>query len=266
MKRFYDKKNNRLIYIDKASNSNFWDKHWSENSFEKMYPLFISPFDYVINNSKKYLSPGSKIIEGGCGIGQQVFKLQNTGFDVVGIDYAKKTIALVNKFKPQLNVKIGDVRKLDFSDNYFNGYWSFGVIEHFYNGYDRILSEMKRVIKQDGYLFVTFPHMNKLRKIKASRNKYALWKNNETDKKKFYQLALNHKQVISDFEKLDFKLIKKQHLSGIKGLKDEIVFLKNPLQKIFDSSNFFGIALSKIISFIFNKFSSHSILLVFKNQ
>ena len=39
MKRYYDKKHNRLVYIGKASNANYWDKHWSVNFF-------------VISNSK----------------------------------------------------------------------------------------------------------------------------------------------------------------------------------------------------------------------
>jgi len=262
MKRYYDKENNRLIYIGKASNQEYWDAHWNKNTIEKLYPKQISPFDYVINTTKKYLSKDSLILEGGCGTGQQVFKLQKSGFKAIGIDYAKKTIETVKKTMSELDIRLGDVRSLDFPDNYFNGYWSFGVIEHFYKGYEEIINEMYRVIKPGGYLFITFPHMSKLRKLKAKKNKYPLWENNNIDN--FYQFALDESTVIKDLEKLNFKLINKQHLSGIKGLKDEINFIKKTLQKIFDSRSFFGMALSKIISGIFNRFSSHSVLLVFR--
>ena len=262
MKRYYDKENNRLIYIGKASNQEYWDAHWNKNTIEKLYPKQISPFDYVINTTKKYLSKDSLILEGGCGTGQQVFKLQKSGFKAIGIDYAKKTIETVKKTMSELDIRLGDVRSLDFPDNYFNGYWSFGVIEHFYKGYEEIINEMYRVLKPGGYLFITFPHMSKLRKLKAKKNKYPLWENNNIDN--FYQFALDESTVIKDLEKLNFKLINKQHLSGIKGLKDEINFIKKTLQKIFDSRSFFGMALSKIISGIFNRFSSHSVLLVFR--
>lgn len=266
MKRFYDKKNNRLVYIGESSDSNFWDRHWSKNTFDKIYNSAFSPFDYVIANTKKYLAAKSKIIEGGCGLGQQVLKLQNLNYEIIGIDYAKKTVQLVNKLKPEINIKLGDVRKLDFADNYFDGYWSFGVIEHFYNGFDEILLEMKRILKKDGFLFVTFPHMSKLRKMKANRNKYPVWENDSELIKQFYQFALDEEQIISKFNENGFTLIKKQHLDGVKGLKDESKRLKKILQKIYNSKSFFSKIVAKIISVLFNPFSSHSILLVLKNK
>ncbi len=266
MKRYYDKINNRLVYIGKASNSDFWDKHWNDYSFSKMYPVLLSPFDYVIRNTKKYLKKGSTIIEGGCGIGQEVYKLQKYEYKVIGIDYAEKTVAIVNKFKPELEVRIGDVRILDFEDNTFDGYWSFGVIEHFYNGYDEIIAEMKRVIKPNGYLFINFPHMSKLRNKKAKNDNYKIWKNDDELIKNFYQFALDHKTVIEKLKEYDFCYVKKQHLTGIKGLKDEVSLFKKLLQKIFDSRSIPIIALSKFISFIFNRYSSHSILIVMQNK
>lgn len=264
MKRYYDKHKNCLVYIGNKSDEQYWDSHWDKNTIEKLYPKFVSPFDFVINTSKKYLTEGSRILEGGCGVGQQVFKLQNAGFDAIGIDYAPKTIETVKKAMPQLNIRLGDVRKLDFENNYFDAYWSFGVIEHFYNGYHQIANEMQRVIKPEGYLLITFPHMSKLRKRKARKNKYPIWKENENDLKNFYQFALDEKKVIQHFEKIGFKLIKQQHLTGLKGLKDEISFMKKTLQKIFDSQSFVGMGLAKIISVLFNPFTSHSVLLILK--
>ncbi len=266
MKRYFDKTNNRLIYIGKASDANYWDAHWDKNTIEKLYPKRIMPTDYVINTTQKYLPKGSTILEGGCGTGQQVFKLQKSAYKVIGIDYAEKTVKIVKQAKPELDIRLGDVRKLDFDDNYFEGYWSFGVIEHFYNGYDEIINEMYRVIKPGGYLFITFPHMSKLRKLKAKKEKYPVWNESEENIKNFYQFALSEQKVIADLEKLNFKLIKKQHLSGIKGLKDEIKFLKKPLQKIFDSRSLFGMGMSKVISMIFNRFSSHTVLLILKKK
>lgn len=264
MKRYFDKKNNRLVYIGKASSANYWDAHWDKNTIEKQYPKKKSPFDYVINTTKKYLKHGSLIIEGGCGVGQQVFKLKNEGYKATGIDYAKKTIGIVKKAKPELDIRLGDVRNLDFSDNYFDAYWSLGVIEHFYYGYNEVINEMYRVLKPQAYLFITFPHMSKFRKRKAKKNKYPLWKSNNIDD--FYQFALDENMVIKDLEKINFQIIEKKHLNGIKGLKDEISFSKKMFQKIYDSRNIFGLIISKIISLIFNRFSSHSILLILQKQ
>jgi len=266
MTQYYDKLNKRLVYIGDASNSDFWDKHWTKNTIKKMYSKKVSSFDYVINSTKKQLSKNSLILEGGCGTGQQVFKLQKSGYKVIGVDYAEKTIKTVKQENPELDIRLGDVRKLDFSNNYFDGYWSFGVIEHFYNGYDEILKEMQRVIKPERYLFITFPHMSKLRKFKARKNKYPIWENNENEITNFYQFALNEKTVIQDLKKLNFKLVQTHHLAGIKGLKDEINVLKKPLQRIYNSKRITGKILSGIISLIFNQFTSHSILLILQKE
>jgi len=53
-----------------------------------------------------------------------------------------------------------DVRKLNFPDHYFDGYWSLGVIEHFYKGYDEIIHKIYRVLHPGGFLFLTVPEMS----------------------------------------------------------------------------------------------------------
>ena len=108
--------------------------------------------------------------------------------------------------------------------------------------------------------------MSKLRRIKARKEKYPIWENDKKKREQFYQFALDEKKIIEIFSNENFRLIQKQHLAGIKGLKDEIKFLKKTLQKIFDSKTIIGMGVSKIISVLFNRFSSHSILLVFQNN
>jgi SAM-dependent methyltransferase len=263
MIKYYDKLNNRMVFINLQASAGFWDLHWENYDIKDIYQSHSSAFDYVIRTTKKYLPKGSLILEGGCGLGQQVYKLQNHGYLATGIDYAEKTVEMVRKAKPELDIRLGDVTRLEFGDNYFDGYWSFGVIEHFYNGFETILQEMKRVIKPGGFLFLTFPHMNWLRKTKARRNKYPSWQDDEQQIKNFYQFALDSEKIKAEFEKNGFIYVNKQHLDGLKGLKDEIVFLKKTLQKIYDSKNLFGMALAKMISMVFSRFSSHSIFLIF---
>jgi len=106
--------------------------------------------------------------------------------------------------------------------------------------------------------------MSKLRKLKAKKNKYSICDENKSNE--FYQFALDENIVIKDLEKLGFKLIEKRHLSGIKGLKDEVKILKKTLQKVYDSRNVFGKIISKAISIIFGSFTSHSILLVLQKK
>ncbi|MDP1833398.1 MAG: methyltransferase domain-containing protein [Candidatus Moranbacteria bacterium] len=265
--KYFDKKNNCLVFINTEASADFWDAHWESDHL--LTEIKNGKNDRFISKITKNFIPipkNKRILEGGCGKGQFVYSLQLNGYDAYGIDYARKTIEKINKIMPRLKVSYGNVEKLDFPDNFFDGYWSLGVIEHFFDSYAKIASEMRRVIKPGGYLFLTFPYMSPLRKFKAKHGKYPKFQENNFNKETFYQFALDHKKVIEKFELSGFSLVSKKPFDGIKGLKDEVNFMKNPLQKIYDSRNIFCKIISFSISKFFYSFSSHSILLVFKKN
>ena len=60
--------------------------------------------------------------------------LEKSGFSTTGVDFAEKTVK-INALYPSLDIRLVDIRNMDFDDGFFDGYWSFGVIEHFYDGY-----------------------------------------------------------------------------------------------------------------------------------
>ena len=274
MQKFFDKYNNRLVFIGKKANSNFWDEHWDVDDFRKAVISdfgLSSPRRRVLKLTKKYLHPqDGPILEGGCGRGQNVYVLQKAGFNCIGVDYAKKTVVKINKLIPEIDVRYGDVRKLEFENGYFAGYWSLGVIEHFWDGYDEILLEIKRVLKPGGYLFLTFPYMSPLRILKAKLGLYPSLNNlNKIEiLTNFYQFALDHKKVLKDLEKLGFRLKYKKSFGGIKGFKDEITPLKTVFQKLYDykGKSFLIKALKFLLNEILSIFAGHFILLIFKKD
>lgn len=231
--KYYDKLNNRLVFIEEKANSTFWDNTWKKQDMIKMYPEKISSRDFIVKYTKKFLPFKSKILEGGCGLGQNVYKLHNLGYKCIGLDYAPKTIKLIKNTHPELNIKLGDVRNLKFKNNYFEGYWSLGVIEHFYKGYTPIIREMSRVIKKGGYVFVTFPHMSLIRRLKAKFSVYPYWEEKEDKSriKRFYQFALDENEVIKNLEAYNFELIEKHYLDGLGGITREIPLLKPIIEK-----------------------------------
>lgn len=101
-----------------------------------------------------------------------VYWLAKSGYDSYGVDYARKTVDLIHRFMPKLKATCHDVRYINFNDNFFDGYWSLGVIEYFYEGYEEIVKEAKRVIKRDGFLFLSFLSMSILRRFKARLGLY----------------------------------------------------------------------------------------------
>ncbi|MCG9101354.1 class I SAM-dependent methyltransferase [Laribacter hongkongensis] len=100
----------------------------------------VTPF---LDLTRRYLAPGSLVLEGGCGTSGKVAALESAGFRAIGIDYTKEIVARLNNACPQLDIREGDVFSIDFADGHFDGYWSFGVVEHFWGSYQSLFDEAR---------------------------------------------------------------------------------------------------------------------------
>lgn len=265
MKLFYPKKN-QIICLREEASKGFWDDHWDLDEediqeIKKIGETFISKI------TSRYIKDKDKLIlEGGSGIGANVSSLTNIGYRCIGVDFAEKTVEKLNIHAPKLDIRVDDVRDLDFVNDKFFGYWSIGVIEHFWDGYKNIALEMKRVLEDGGYLFVSFPYLSPLRRVKVLFNRYKKYEGSQKPKD-FYQYIMNAKSVVREFEAIGFDLIKRIPFDGIKGTKDEIRFLERILQKVYDynGDRRLYVTIKKIIDSVLSLFGSHCVLLVFRN-
>lgn len=264
--KYYDPECHRIVFFSESATPEFWDRQWEDQKLDQyvrsgMYERFVFP------TTRNYLPLGAKILEGGCGKGQFVYSLHSRGYEAYGIDFAQNIIGRLQSLFPDHHYDLGDVRSLPYSDAFFDGYWSLGVIEHFYEGYGEIAREMERVLRPGGYLFLTFPHMSKLRRWKARQSKFPTFTSNLLKNNSFYQFALSEESVIDDFSKRGFALVEKRPLEGLKGAKDELSGWSHALLKsIYGSKSIFGKILSFILARLLAPFSSHSILLVLQKQ
>jgi SAM-dependent methyltransferase len=267
--RYYDDANKRIVFEEKKADESFWDDQWRDDNLKSFVEagrrdLFVSRF------TKKFLKPGKdvRILEGGCGKGRYVYALASRGYDAYGIDYAPEIIRKLNSTFPELKISFGDVRKIEFPDGYFDGYWSLGVIEHFYDGYDTILEEMARVLKPGGYPFLTFPYMSPLRRLKAGFGRYPAFDSETFRQDNFYQFALDHQKVLQSLERLGFEQACIKPLDGIKGLKDDldIPFFKGAIGKIYHAKGFLMKLVRMFIYVVSSPFSGHIVLLILKKK
>lgn len=261
--KYYDRPHNRLVFINEKATPEFWDEHWEKENYRER--IITGKNDrFIINTTKKYISTG-RILEGGCGMGGKVYALHHHGYEAFGVDFAIKTVQKIHASVPELKVFPADVMHLPFSSSSFDGYWSLGVIEHFYEGYGAIADEMERVLKPGGFLFVTFPSMSLLRRLKARLGLYPEW-DESGGSDLFYQFALNQTHVIDEFEKRGFLLLERRSNDGLKGLKDEIFLVKIPLQRLYDYSG--KNIIIKFIRLVLHKtcepFTGHTTLLVLR--
>lgn len=261
MKKYFLKDKKAIAFFNEKADSKFWDEHWKVSDL-KGFITKHKKDDIFIPQVRKFLPRGATVLEGGCGRGQLVNALKYQGYNPIGIDFAKNTVNAIKESVPELDVRLGDVRALELDDGSVDGYISAGVIEHFWYGYGDITNEMYRVIKPNGYIFLTFPSMSFLRKLKANLGLYESSNKNELNEKEgdFYQFVLSSEEVVYELETLGFKLIKSKKIGGLKGLKDEVRLLKRLLQMIYDSKYLYP--LHFILNKLLSPFSNHMTLLV----
>ena len=61
MIEFYDKARDRLVFVKEKADAASWDAHWASDDF---YRQIVGPRNrFVINETKRYLSPGSRILD-----------------------------------------------------------------------------------------------------------------------------------------------------------------------------------------------------------
>lgn len=250
-----------LAYYSEKATAGFWDKHWSVVDLRSVLRNATDDRLFV-PLVKKYLSRESVVLEGGCGTGHIVHALQYQGYKAIGIDFAEETIQKVKEAVPEMDVRVGNVFSLDLSDGELDGYVSVGVVEHFWDGYGPIFNEMRRTLKVGGYLFISFPYMSPLRRIKVMLRKYPVQESAGLNYRQdqFYQFALDSGRVQSDLEALGFQLQEQLTYDGIKGFKDEVAIFKSFLQEIYDGKRV--PRLRYYLDRLLKPFASHVTLLV----
>ena len=246
------------MYIDEQATPAFWDAHWETEGA----PRPVSKNDEVRVVTRKYLPQRARILEGGCGRGHKAQAMAEEGYEVVGVDFGARTVESARANFPSLDIRTGDVRSLEFPDEYFDGYWSIGVIEHFWNGYDAILQEAARVLKVGGFLFLTAPWFSPYRMRKARRGHYPV-----TDYEKepggFYQFALGRREIVEQLQRCGFQLVMWRGIASEIALREDALRFSRLIDYLYGSrGSIFKRVLRKLITPFLNRTCGHSFLAV----
>ncbi len=131
------------------------NNHWQKNVYKKNLQLNKIPFDEVISYFKKINSNKKKIyvLEIGCGCGNNLSFLAEEGYNVSGIDFSSKAIDIakknINSKKLKVDLKVGNIKKLDWPDKKFDFVFDRSAITHnTYEDINLILKEVRRVLKK----------------------------------------------------------------------------------------------------------------------
>lgn len=121
----------------------------------------------------KYLKPGDKVLDLGCGNGRLFQLFKNQSIDYVGVDNSQSLIDLAKKKNPEAKFILADALNLPFSGQEFDVVFSIAMLHQIPSDELRIkaLEEMKRVLKNKGTFVLTCWNLWQLKLIL----KYKLW-------------------------------------------------------------------------------------------
>jgi SAM-dependent methyltransferase len=157
------------------------------------------------------LSGGSRILDGGCGLGEWTVFLAQQGFDITGIDLSEATVARLRKWFPDRDFVAGDLRRTSFPDQSFDAYFSWGTFEHFEAGLGECLEEARRIVRPGGWLLVSVPFHNG-RLIMRDHRPLECWdeafdaRSGYAVPQRFYQWRLTRQELRRELELHGFRV------------------------------------------------------------
>lgn len=99
------------------------------------------------------LPPKGRILDVGCGPGNDTTYFIEKGFSVVGIDLSKEMVSLASGREARAKFLEMDMRHPTFDDNSFDGIWaSFSFLHVKQADAEKTLRQFKRVLSNSGYL------------------------------------------------------------------------------------------------------------------
>lgn len=127
----------------------YWNEtHKKFSSGKIVYDNWLDDYKDVLNKCK------TKVLDLGCGTGNDTLYLTEKGFSVVACDYSDVAIEKINKEFNNVETKIVDISKhLPFEDNSFDLIIADLSLHYFdENTTKNIMREIKRILAPNGYL------------------------------------------------------------------------------------------------------------------
>lgn len=200
------------------------------------YPESIHPKHLVSLESPwylKYIKKSDNILDVGCNNGSHTIECSRICKFITGFDYNENSLIIARnriKRKHIKNIKIikhNAEEKFPFNKNQFDKILFLDILEHL-NKRDFVLSEVRRVLKPDGLLFLSIPNVDtswKGLQKKAGLNPYS-----DSD----HKIEYTKDSIRGELESNVFKIIKMGTIvydTPLAGIIDFIGGLSLPIYK-----------------------------------
>lgn len=226
MKKDYIRIPNKVSTLDESVFvEEHWTKIWDSHNVNEFVKRQIEARDEfkIMDPYLSKLPPQSRILDGGCGLGEWTLYYTSRGFEVAGLDISRATIERLNERFPNHRFTTGDVRNTKFDEESFDAYFSWGTFEHFEDGLGSCFKEARRIVKKEGYLFISVPFQNG-RHLRRDKRELSRWDKNfykkegYTSEMRFYQWRLTIPELQREFEINGFRAIRIEAIHKWHGL------------------------------------------------
>lgn len=111
----------------------------------------------------KYFTSGGKTLDVGCGAGRTTIPLFEKGYEVIGLDFAKKMIMAAKSLNSTIDYRVGNILSTRFDDQEFdNILFSFNglMLLGTYGERLKAVKEIHRILKSEGNFIFTTPYLD----------------------------------------------------------------------------------------------------------
>lgn len=116
-------------------------------------------FTEIYKNFVKYLKPGCKILDFGCGSGRDSLYFKKSGYKVIALDGSPKMCEITRDL---CNIEVKEMFFEDFIEkDTYDGIWACATLLHLPKEVlIKVLSNLAASLKDDGYIYITFKYGN----------------------------------------------------------------------------------------------------------
>lgn len=131
--------------------------YYRDNSHEFFESTVDADVHPLYEHFCKYICPGGKILDFGCGSGRDVKAFLDMGYDSVGVDGSSEMCALASSFAGTI-IKHMDFADLD-SHNEYDGIWACASLLHVESlKLPSIIVKMRDALKVSGVMYMSFKY------------------------------------------------------------------------------------------------------------
>lgn len=121
--------------------TNAFSKHWMKG--------YVNEFCALLGKS-------GKLLDLGCGPGNDSALFVQQGFEVVGVDFSEKMLAEARKRVSKATFIRSDLRNTEFADEEFDAIWSVGSLHHLAKAdASGVLKKNHQCLKTGGFMFIS---------------------------------------------------------------------------------------------------------------